>query len=180
MIFHLVLVSITLPSPEFTGNIALTYKMSQLDVLQSFLRLILTMPNTSSPLERLRMPPRSLKYSSKLLTSHSSQTTRNHLKRTGLKAVIKVKRPLLTKRHRKERLDFALAHQNWTVEDWKTVVWSNETKINRLGSDGRVWGWKKAREGLYDRLVKETAKFGGRSLMMWGCCVDTLINCRTS
>ena len=29
--------------------------------------------------------------------------------------------------------------------------------------------WKKAGEGLSDRLVKETKKFGGGSLMMWGC-----------
>ena len=59
MIFHLLLVSITLPTPEFAGNITLTYKMSQLHILQSFLRLILTMPNTSSPLGRLRMPDHS-------------------------------------------------------------------------------------------------------------------------
>jgi transposase len=101
--------------------------------------------------------------------SLTSQTTCNHLKKAGLKAVVKAKKPLLTKRHRKERLDFALAHQDWTVEDWKTVVWSDETKINRLGSDGRIWVWKKAGEGLSDRLVKETKKFGGGSLMMWGC-----------
>ena len=50
----------------------------------------------------------------------------------------------------------------------KSVVWSDKTKINRLGSAGRVWGWKKAGEGLSDRLVKETAEFGGGSLMMWG------------
>ena len=36
-------------------------QMSQLDILQSFLRLILAMPNTLSPLGRLRMPPSSLK-----------------------------------------------------------------------------------------------------------------------
>ena len=101
--------------------------------------------------------------------SLTSQTTRNHLKEAGLKAAVKAKKPLLTKRHRRERLDFALAHQDWTVEDWKTVVWSDETKINRLGSDGRIWVWKKPGEGLSDRLVKETKKFGGGSLMMWGC-----------
>jgi len=101
--------------------------------------------------------------------SLTSQTTRNHLKKAGLKAVVKAKKPLLTKRHRRERLDFALAYQDWTVEDWKTVVWSDETKINRLGSDGRIWAWKKAGESLSDRLVKETKKFGGGSLMMWGC-----------
>jgi transposase len=55
------------------------------------------------------------------------------------------------------------------VEDWKRVVWSDETKINRLGSDGRKWAWKKAGEGLSDRLVEGTLKFGGGSVMMWGC-----------
>src|SRR5436190_5008193 len=86
-----------------------------------------------------------------------------------MKAVVKTKKLLLTKRHRKERLDFALADQDWTVEGWKTIVQSYETKINRLGSDGRILVWKKPGEGLSDRLVKGTAKFGGGSLMMWGC-----------
>ena len=66
-------------------------------------------------------------------------------------------------------MDFALAHQHWTIEDWKRVVWSDETKINRLGSDGRKWVWKKAGEGLNDRQVQGTQKFGGESLMVWGC-----------
>jgi transposase len=86
-----------------------------------------------------------------------------------MKAVVKRKRPFLSKRHRRERMDFAIAHQDWTVEDWKVVVWSDETKINRLGSDGGKWVWKKAGEGLSDRLVQGTQKFGGGSLMMWGC-----------
>lgn len=99
----------------------------------------------------------------------SSQTVRRGLKTAGMKAVVKKKKPLLTKKHRKERLDFALAHQYWTIEDWKKVLWSDETKINRLGSDGRKWVWKKPGEALNDRLIEPTLKFGGGSLMMWGC-----------
>jgi hypothetical protein len=38
-----------------------------------------------------------------------------------------------------------------------------------LGSDGRRWVWKKEGEGLSERLVEGTVKFGGGSLMMWGC-----------
>src|SRR3954454_13678105 len=91
----------------------------------------------------------------------SAQTVRNSLKDTGLKAVVKKKRPFLSKKHRRERMDFALAHQYWTVEDWKRIVWSDETKINRLGSDGRKWVWKKPGEDLNDRLVQGTQKFGG-------------------
>ena len=100
----------------------------------------------------------------------STQTIRHHLKDTeGMKAVILKKKPLLLWHHQKERLDFAIAHQHWTVEDWKKVVWSDETKVNRLGSDGRKWAWKKLGERLSNRLVQGTMKFGGGSVMVWGC-----------
>jgi hypothetical protein len=97
------------------------------------------------------------------------QTVRCSLSTAGMRAVVKKKKPFLSSRHRKARMDFVLAHQHWTVEDWKKVVWSDETKINRLGSDGRKWVWKKAGESLSDRLVEGTLKFGGGSLMVWGC-----------
>jgi len=96
-------------------------------------------------------------------------TTRRYLKKAGMKAVVKSKHPLLSTKHRKARLDFAYAHKDWTLEDWKLVIWSDETKINRLGSDGRKWAWKRAGEGLSDRLVQGTVKFGGGSVMVWGC-----------
>lgn len=99
----------------------------------------------------------------------SSKTVRRALRKTGLKAVVKKKRPYLSKRHRKERMDFALAHLHWTVEDWKRVVYTDETKVNRLGSDGRKWVWKMPGEALSDRLVEGTVKFGGGNLMFWGC-----------
>ena len=74
---------------------------------------------------------------------------------------------MLTSRHRRNRLDFAIAHQDWTLDDWKRVIWSDETKINRFQSDGRQWIWKGPGEGvLVDREVQGTIKFGGGSLMM--------------
>ena len=56
-----------------------------------------------------------------------------------MKAVVKKKKPLLSQKHRKERMDFAIRHKDWTLEDWKRVVWSYETKIKCLGSYGRKW-----------------------------------------
>ena len=49
------------------------------------------------------------------------------------------------------------------------VIWSDETKINCLGSDGKKWVWKMPGERFSDRLVQGTVKFGGGSLMIWGC-----------
>ena len=41
------------------------------------------------------------------------------MKKVGMKAVMKKKRPRFTPHHRKERSDFAIRHQHWTLEDWK-------------------------------------------------------------
>ena len=73
--------------------------------------------------------------------------------------MVKKKKPLLSKRYKKNRLAFALKYQHWTVEDWKRVIWS----------DGQEYVWKKKGEGLIAREVKGTVKFGGGSLMVWGC-----------
>ena len=96
----------------------------------------------------------------------STQTVRNNLKMAGMKAVVKKKKPKLTKKHKKDRLDFALKHQYWTIEDWKKIVWLDEAKINRFGSDGKKWAWKKKGEGLSDRLIEPTIKFEGGSVMV--------------
>ena len=69
----------------------------------------------------------------------SSETVCQQLKKVGWKAVVKKKRPFLSKRHQRERVDFAVSHKEWTLDDWKRVVWSDETKVNRVGSDGRKW-----------------------------------------
>src|SRR5277367_710223 len=98
------------------------------------------------------------------------QTVRNALKHSGFRSVVKQKQPLLKLQHRKEHLKFAKCYENWTVEDFKRVLWSDETKINRIGSDGRVYTWKKTGESLSDRTTNHTIKHGGgNNLMVWGC-----------
>jgi len=90
----------------------------------------------------------------------------HHFKKSGMKAVVKSKHPLLSAKHCENHLDFAIAHRDWSIEDWKRVIWSDETKINHLGSDERKWAWKKPGKGLNDRLVQGIVKFGGGSVMV--------------
>jgi len=43
--------------------------------------------------------------------------------------------PLIYTTNRKKRLQFARAHHNWTVEDWKNVAWSDESQFLLTHSD---------------------------------------------
>src|SRR5271154_4970110 len=60
------------------------------------------------------------------------QTVRNALKEAGLHSATKKKVPMLKQQQRQKRLKFAQYYENWSVEDWKRVLWSDETKINRI------------------------------------------------
>ena len=99
----------------------------------------------------------------------SDRTVRNALKEAGLKAVEKMQKPKLSQTNIKARLDFAKSHQHWTVDDWKHVIWSDETKINRFCSDGRSWYWSRDGESLQKHHVNQTVKQGGGSIMIWRC-----------
>lgn len=101
--------------------------------------------------------------------SVTPQTVRNVLRESGLKAKKKPKKPALTARHRKARLDFALRHKEWTIEDWKKVVWSDETKINRICSDGINYTWQKDKQLPNESNTIQTVKFGGGNVMIWAC-----------
>jgi transposase len=97
------------------------------------------------------------------------QTVRNALKENQVYAATKKKTPLLKCAHHIRCLQFARYHENWTVEDWKRILWTDETKINRIGSDEKVYIWKQRGEPLSDRTTSPTVKHRGGNLMIWGC-----------
>jgi transposase len=102
------------------------------------------------------------------LVDISPITVRRRLNESGIEGTVRVRKPLLTKRHIKMRLEFCKKYQNWTVDDWKRVLWSDETKVNLHGSDGIVWTWKRKNEPLKQKHVKQTIKHD-KSIMVWGC-----------
>lgn len=108
-----------------------------------------------------------------MATAHNVQasisTVKRELKRAGFKAKKKVKKPLISKRVRKLRLEFAKKCKNWTFEDWKKIIWTDESKINVFGSDGIMYSWKKERSKPAERDVIPTVKYGGEKLLFWGC-----------
>lgn len=98
----------------------------------------------------------------------SPQTVRGRLTRMGYVARRPRKKPLLTKRMMKARLDWAKAHIGWTVEEWKNVLWSDESKFNLWRNDGRQFVRRKSGEEFHPDCLERTVKHPA-SVMVWGC-----------
>jgi hypothetical protein len=78
----------------------------------------------------------------------SRETVRCHMKNNlGLHSYRRSKKPLLTKKMRAARVAFAKSKVNWTAEDWKRVLWSDESffelypSCNSAGD--RIWAENK-------------------------------------
>ena len=71
----------------------------------------------------------------------STNIVKRALCRHGLSAQVKEKKPQLSRKNIKDCLEFAMAHQHWTIDDWSRVIFSDESKINRFCPDGMSWCW---------------------------------------
>ncbi len=95
----------------------------------------------------------------------SEHTTRRTLKQMGYSSRRPHRVPLLSDKNRTQRLQFTQTHQNWTVEDWKNVAWSDESRFLLRQSDGRVRIWRKEHESMDPSYLFSTVPAGG--VMVW-------------
>ncbi len=88
------------------------------------------------------------RYNQGMQNTISEPTTRRNLKQMVYSSRRPHRVPLLSAKNRKRRLQFAQTHQNWTIEDWKNVAWSDESRFLLRHSDGRVRIWHKEHETM--------------------------------
>ena len=89
--------------------------------------------------------------------------------RNGLKSQRPKKTPLLLKRHRDARLKFVRQHKEKENSFWTRVLWTDETKIELFGHNYQNHVWRKDSEAYSPKNSIPTVKFGGGSVMIWGC-----------
>ena len=75
---------------------------------------------------------------------------RRAFKQAWLSSRVKQKKPKLFSKCIRDQLDFAKRHRNWTVSDWKRVIFLDECKINCFNCE--IWWWIDYDMGLYDTL----------------------------
>ena len=52
---------------------------------------------------------------------------------------------------------------------WNTALWSDESKFNLFGSDGKVMVWRSEKEEFDPKYTVPTVKYDGDSITVWGC-----------
>lgn len=102
------------------------------------------------------------------LADVSCSTVTRRLHDIELFGRIGIKKPLISKKNKKARLQFAKYYKNWTVEDWKKVAFSDESKFNLFGGDGRQYVRRPVSTRNNVRYQIPTVKHYEGSVMIWG------------
>ena len=98
----------------------------------------------------------------------SATTVWRVLKKAGFRKTKPTRKPGLTKKMRRDRLNWCLQHEHWTIEDWKNVIWSDETSVVLLHRRGGYRVWRKADEAFVRSCIRERWK-GYSEFMFWAC-----------
>lgn len=95
----------------------------------------------------------------------SSRTVRRRLCESGLNSYRPDKKPLLSKKNIKARLEFAQNYIHWIPNEWYSV-----TNLNLIYLEVTVVHVRRPKgQRLAPKYTCSTIKHGGGSIMVWGC-----------
>ena len=101
--------------------------------------------------------------------SISTRTMWWELTGLGLNSCVATRKPFVSEANRKKWLQFALEHKDWTVEQWKKVMWSDKIRFTLFQSNGRVRVRREMHEVIHPSCIVPTVQASGGSVMIWGC-----------
>ncbi len=120
--------------------------------------------------------------------SDSSRTIRRRFSGFRLKGRIPRKKPSSNLKQHKKRVQWAKEHINWSENQWKQIIWSDESKISLFGSDRRKYVTGRVGEELHPDCIEATTK-NPTSVMIWACMsgdgvghiqvIDGILNAKT-
>ena len=68
----------------------------------------------------------------------SEQTVRHRLHEAGFKGCVSKQKPYVDKTNRMKRIQYGKKYREQPLCFWDQVIWTNESKFNLFGSDGKI------------------------------------------
>ena len=79
------------------------------------------------------------------------------------------KKPFISMKNRKARLEFAQKYKHWTRKEWARVLWGDESKFNMFSSDGIRYVRRPPNKRDDPKYQVPTMKHGVGHVMVSGC-----------
>ena len=106
----------------------------------------------------------------------SETKIRQRAHEVGLFDRVTRRKPYVNKVNRGKRLEYAQAYRENPLGFCNHAVWSNESKFNLFGLDGKVMVWRTTKEELDPQCTVPMVKYGGGSVKYWVCFSSTGID----
>jgi transposase len=98
----------------------------------------------------------------------SHDTVDRRLNEAGLHLYVARNKPFISDTNINKRLQWCIDHQNWTVAQWKRVLWCDESPFT-LSYQPKQRVRRPSGKAFDKKYIKPTFKFGGGKIMVWGC-----------
>ena len=86
--------------------------------------------------------------------------------KSGLHGQIAAKKPLLKDTNKKKRLAWCKKQEQWTLDQWKSVLWSDESKFQIFDSNRRVFVRRRVGELMISACVVPNVEHGGGVMVL--------------
>lgn len=100
-------------------------------------------------------------------TETSKSSVHRILKKEGFSKVKPTTKPGLNKKQREARLTWCHKYSSWTIEDWKRVIFTDETSVILGNRRGTVRLWRRPDEVYSDTVIRRRWK-GYSTFIFWG------------
>ena len=104
---------------------------------------------------RFEMTPQ-IQQQCNLIKKCSLSTVKNRLKEFNLHGSVARHKPMISVKNRKRNLNFVRCNENQDISYWSKVLFSDESKFNRLGSDGRQYVRRRKDKEINPRCTVST------------------------
>lgn len=98
----------------------------------------------------------------------SARTVRRRLFNAGYKSYTTKRKPYRKPHHRYVRLKFARDHKKWTFNEWKNVIFSDESHFEVFNRKNRSFVRRLSSEANEPFNFKPRIQGGGGSISVWG------------